>query len=136
MNLQGFYPHPDNPTFRYHDIRVCGEQVFTVKADITYNAKPVGYDTKLIGIIEMSIDVHLLNRRIRSSMGRHRTVGGFIRVIRIIQTFCFFKALSCLVSGLGIIFLDPGFDSGGSKRSIEALEVSMFWRIGSVRSTR
>ena len=118
---------------------MCGEQVFTVKADITYNAKPVGYDTKLIGIIEMSIDVHIFNRRIRSSMGRHRTVGGFIRVIRIIQTFCFFKSFELFdkpVSGLGIIFLDPGFDSGGSKRSIEALEVSMFWRIGSVRSTR
>ena len=70
--------------FSNHDIQVSIQKVFPVKADISDNAKPVCHDAEFKGITEMSVDVHLLDSRISGGMRRHRAVGSFIRVERII----------------------------------------------------
>ena len=64
----------------------------------------------------MSINVHLLDSLIRSSMGRHGTIGSLIRVVRIIKVMGFFKGFQLFdntVSIFGIIFSNPGFYTGG-----------------------
>lgn len=75
-----------------HDVRMCLEEVFIKKADVPDNAETVCEDAELIGITEASMDLHLLDGRVCSSMGGHGTIGGFIRVIGIIQTICLFES--------------------------------------------
>lgn len=118
---------------------MSGKKVFIIKGDITYNAKTVRSDDEFIGIADMSVDIHLLDCRVRSRMGRHGTISSFIRIIRIIQTFCFFKVLSCLLmrfAYLGLFSVTQASIPEVSNRAIEAFVASMLWQIGSVNSTR
>lgn len=51
-------------------------------------------------------------------MGGHGTIGGFIRVIGIIQAVSFFEGFELpddTVSVLGVVFRNPCFNAGGVK---------------------
>ena len=66
----------------------------------------------------MSIDIHLLDGRVCSSMGGHGTIGSFVRVIGIIQVVSFFEGFELLddtIDILWIVFRDPCFNPGGVK---------------------
>lgn len=54
-----------------YDIRMGIQKFFVIKADIPDNAKPICNDAELKGTTEMSIDIHLLDVRIGSGVGRH-----------------------------------------------------------------
>ena len=92
------------------------QKVFVIESDVTNNAKPICNHAKLVGITEMSIDVHLLDSLIGSSMGRHGSISSLIRVVRIIKVVGFFKGFHLFdhtISVFRIIFGDPGFYTGG-----------------------
>ena len=94
------------------------QKVFVIKADIPDNAKPVCQDAEFKGITKMPVDVHLLDGWIGSGMGRHRAVGSFIRVKRVIQSICFFEGFQLpddTVGIFGIVFGNPGLNAGGVK---------------------
>ncbi len=66
----------------------------------------------------MSIDIRLLDGRVCSSMGGHGTIGGFVRVIGIIQAVRFFEGFELpddTVGVLGVVFRNPCFNAGGVK---------------------
>jgi len=44
---------------------------------------------KFESITEMTVNVHLLNGRIGGGMGRHKVLGGFVRIIEVIQAIGF-----------------------------------------------
>ena len=91
----------------------------SARLDIPDNAGPVCYDAEFKGIAEMSVDVHLPDGRIGGSVGRHGTVGSFIRVEGVIQSICFFEGFQLsddTVGIFGIIFGNPGFNTGGIKK--------------------
>ena len=63
----------------------------------------------------MSIDIQLLDFRIRRSMGRHGAVGNLIGIIRLIKALSFRIGLNLpndSVSVLRIIFGDKSFNTG------------------------
>ena len=114
------------------------EKFFIIESNIPNNTKPVGNDAEFKGIAEMSIDVHLVDSRIRGSVGRHRTVSGFIRIVGIIKLMGFLKGFQLLddaVGIFGIVFRNPRFNTEVSNKAIEALAASIRWQMGSVRST-
>ena len=106
------------------------KKVLIVKSDITDNTKTIGDDTEFIGITEVSVDIHLLDRLVGGSMRGHRAISGFVRVIIFIKVVSFGKSLQLFddtVCIFGIIFSDPGFytgsieDSHGCKSRIKLL---------------
>ena len=87
--------------------------------NIPDDAETICNNTELIGITEMSVNVHLLDGRIGGSMGRHGAVGGFVRVKGIIQPICFFEGFELFddtVGIFGIVFRHPGLNAGGVKK--------------------
>ena len=81
------------------------KKIFVVGSDVTDNAKSLCDDTKFISITEMSIDVHLLDCLIGSSMGWHRAVGSFVRIIGIIKVQGFLKSFQLLDNAVCIFVL-------------------------------
>ena len=66
----------------------------------------------------MSVDVHLPDGRIGSGVGRHRAVSSFIRVEGVIQAIGFFEGFQLpddAVGVFGIVFGNPGLNTGGIK---------------------
>ena len=66
----------------------------------------------------MSVDIHLLNCLVSGSMGGHRAIGSFVRVIILIEVVSFGKSFQLLddtVCVFRIVFSDPGFYPGGIK---------------------
>lgn len=115
------------------------EEVFVIKGNMSDNAQPVYNNAEFISITEVSVDIRLLDGGIGRAMGRHGSVGGFIRVEGIFQAVCFFKGFQLLddtIRIFGIIFRNPGLNTGGIKRSMEAFSLSIRWQIDSVRLTR
>ena len=53
------------------------------------DAETIGNDAKLEDIAKMSIDIQLLDFRIRGSMGRHGSVGSLIRIVGFIKALSF-----------------------------------------------
>ena len=93
--------------------------IYSIKADIPDNAKPVCNDAEFKGITEMSIDIHLLDGRISGGVGRHGAVGSFIRVEGIIQPVGFFEGFQLpddTVRIFGVVFRNPGLNTGGIKK--------------------
>ena len=89
------------------------------RGDIADNAKAVCNNAKFIGIAEMAIDIHLLNVGIGGGMWRHRTIGGSVGVVRVIQTLRLLERLELfndLIFVLGIVFLHPCFNTGGIEK--------------------
>ena len=71
-------------------------------------------------------------------MGRHGGISGFIRVVGIIQFFAFLNAFSCLIMELayfGLFSVTHASIPEVSNKSMAAFSASIFWQIGSVRST-
>ena len=64
-----------------YDIRMGIQKIFVIKADIPDNAKPVCNDAEFKGTTEMSIDIHLLDGRIGSGVGRHGFVGSSLLML-------------------------------------------------------
>lgn len=122
-----------------HDIQVGIQKVFVIKADILDNTKPVCQDAEFKGITEMTVDVYLLDGWIGGGVGRHRAVGSFIRVERVIQSIRFFEGFQLsddMVGIFGIFSVTQASMPEVSKRSMDAFCLSSRWQIGSVRSTR
>ena len=89
--------------FLFHnDFGVGLKKVFVVKADIFDDTKSVCYNAEFISIAEMPVHIHLLNGRIGGSVRRHGTIGGFVRVVGIIQPFCLFKCFELFYDTVGI----------------------------------
>lgn len=104
----------------YNDIRIRIEEILIVKGDAADNAQPVGHEAELVGIAEMSVDVHLLDGGIGFGMGRHGCIGSRIGGIGIIESLSFFKGLEMFDYAVGVfrvIFCHPCFDIGDIKNS-------------------
>ena len=69
------------------------QEPFVIKSDITDNTKPIGYNAELIGIAEMSIDIHLLDCLVGGSMSWHGAISSFVRIIGIIKVMGFLESL-------------------------------------------
>ena len=54
-----------------YDIWMSTKKLFVIESDVANNTKPIGNDTKFVGIAEMSIDIHLLYCLIGSGMSWH-----------------------------------------------------------------
>lgn len=104
--------------FSNHDFGMRFEEGFVIKGNIPDDAQSICEDAEFVGIAKMPIDVHLLNSGIRGSMGRHGTIGGFIRVKGIIQSVCLFKCFELSDDTVGIfkiVFSHPSFNARGIK---------------------
>ena len=80
--------------------------------------RPISNDAEFKGITEMAVNVHLLNGWIGGGMGRHGAIGGFVRVIGVVEAICFFEGFKLLydtVGVFGIIFCYPCFNARGVK---------------------
>lgn len=75
----------------YGDVWMGFQKILAVKDDIPDNAEFVSNDVKFISITVRSIDVPLLDGWICGCVGRHRTIGCFIRVIGIAEVMGLFK---------------------------------------------
>lgn len=83
--------------------------------NIPDDAETIGKDAELIGIAEMSIDIHLFCVRGRDRSGRHEAIGHLVRIhIRIILIESL-KSFDEGIEGLGVIFGDKEFNAGGIK---------------------
>jgi hypothetical protein len=82
--------------------------------------QPVGDNAKLEDIAKMSIDIQLLDLRISGSMGGHRAVSSFIRIIILIEvvSFCIgFELFDNTVGIFRIVFGNESLNSGRVKDS-------------------
>lgn len=104
--------------FLNDDFGMVLEKVLIVKSKMTENTKAIGNNTDFVSIAKVAINVKLLNIRIGSGMGRHGGISSFIRVKMIIKVMSFrisFELFDDSVGVFGIIFSDPGFDTGRIK---------------------
>src|SRR5699024_3432394 len=102
----------------YNNIRMGRQEVVVVERDMADNDQPIGDNAKLEDVAKMSIDIQLLEFRIRRSMGRHGTVGGLIRVVGLIKAMCFRKGFQLTddpIGIFGIVFGDKSFNTGRIK---------------------
>lgn len=65
------------------------QKIFIIESYVPDNARAVCNDAEFIGIAEMPVDIHLLYGRVCIRVGRHEAIGGFVRIIGIIQVFSF-----------------------------------------------
>lgn len=101
-----------------NDVRVRFKERFVVKSNVPDDAKPICDDAEFKGITKMSVDVHLLDGGICSSMGRNRAIGGFIRVTESIQPIRFFEGSQLFDNTVGvfrIVFCNPSLNARGVK---------------------
>ena len=102
--------------FLFHDdIRMGQKKVFIIEGNIADNTEAVGNEPKFKGITEMAIDIHLLDGGICSSMRRHGSIGGLIKVIGIIEMVGVFKSFELFydaVKVFGVVSGNIGFDAG------------------------
>lgn len=83
--------------------------------NIPDDAEAIGKDAELIGIAEMSIDIHLFCIRGRGRSGRHETVSHLVRIhIRIILIESL-KPFDERIESFGVIFGDKEFNARGIK---------------------
>ena len=104
--------------FLNNDLRMAVEKVFIVKGKMADDPKAICNNTDFVGIAEMAVNIELFDLRVGSSVGRHGSIGGFIRVVMVIKVmfFCIgFELFDDAVGVFGIILCDPGFDPGGIK---------------------
>ena len=102
------------------------------------DAKAIGNDAELEDVAKMSIDIQLLDFRIRRSVGGHGSVGSLIRIVGFIKSLSFRICLKLPNDPMGIfriIFGNECFIPEESKMVISAFAESMAWQIGSVIST-
>ena len=87
----------------------------------------------------MAINVRLFDFRVGRSMGRHRAIGRFIRIIAVIKPHGFrvrFELFDNVVNVFRIIFSHPGFDAGRVKDDHSSVGRAIVWQTAFVRSTR
>ena len=102
-----------------NDVGMRIKIIFVVKINRADNTKSIGHNAKFVGIAEMAIHILLFYFMISCCRRRHRTVGCFVRVIRIIKviSFCIgFKLLDDTVSVFWIIFSHIRFNTWSIKQ--------------------
>ena len=101
-----------------NNIRMRRHKVFVIERDMTDDAQTIGDNTELEDVAKMSIDIQLLDFRIRRSMGGHGSVGSLIRIVGFIKALSSSKRLKLLndsISVLRIVFGDKCFNTGRIK---------------------
>lgn len=68
------------------------KEVFVIKSNVTDDAKTICNDAKFIGVTEMSIDVHLPECLIESSMSWREAISSFVRIIGVIKVMRFLES--------------------------------------------
>lgn len=71
------------------NLRMGSRKVLVVKGNMPDDAETVCDDAKLEDIAEMAVDIKLFDLRIGGCMGRHETIGSFVRVIGFIKSLRF-----------------------------------------------
>lgn len=103
------------------------ELVIIKKCDVSDDAKAVCKNSKFIGVIEVSVDIHLFCLPTGSCLWGHKPISHFVRIdIRfvLIENFQFFDRG---IQSFGIVFSHIKFNAGSikgkdiSKRSIAEL---------------
>ena len=89
--------------------------VIISKNDVADNTKPVGKDGKLIGIAEMSVDVHLFGIRGGSGTGRHKPISHGVRINIGLVLVKGFEFSDEGIEGFGVVFADVKLNTGGIK---------------------
>lgn len=87
---------------------------------MTDDTQPVGDNAKLEDIAKMPIDIQLLDLRISRSMGGHRAISGFIRIIILIEVVSLsisFKLLDNAICVFRIIFSNESLNARRIKDS-------------------
>ena len=102
-----------------NDFGIFIKKVPIIKTDMADNPQTIGDDAKVIGIAEMAVNIELFNVGVGGGMGRHGDISSFIRAVTVIEMHSFCHASI----------------PEESKMVIFALQESMAWQIGSVRST-
>ena len=102
--------------FLFHnDVRMRGHKIFVIKRNMADDAKAIGNDAELEDVAKMSIDIQLLDFRIRRSVGGHGSVGSLIRIVGFIKALSFRICLKLPNDPMGIfriIFGNECFNSG------------------------
>lgn len=102
------------------DIGMLAEEIFVIKVDVPDNAQTVCDNAEFISITKMPVNVELFDFRISRSTGRHRGVSRFVGVIAFIKVHGFgigFELFDDPIGVFGIIFRNPGFNTGRIKDS-------------------
>lgn len=97
-----------------------GNTLYNVtKGNMPDNAQLVRNNAEFIGITEVPIDIHLLDGGSGRAMGRHGSVGCFIRVEGSLLVVCFFEGFQLADDTVGIFrvtFRNPGLNTRGIKK--------------------
>ena len=104
--------------FINQDIGMLIKEVFIIKVNMAEDAQAVGDEGKFIGITEIPVNEKLFDQRIGGSMRGHGSVGGFVRIIRVIKAHGFgirFQLPDDAVSKFGVVFLEPCLNAGTIK---------------------
>lgn len=94
---------------------MVGLKVIIKENNIPDDAETIGKNAELIGIAEMTIDIHLFCVRGRDRSGRHETISHLVRIhIRIILIESL-KSFNEGIESLEVIFGDKEFNARGIK---------------------